>query len=74
MDAPKVAVIGTGRMGGAMTGTLRRAGLDVAVHNRGRARAEEVARATGATVAATAREAAAGADVVIASLSDDAAV
>jgi 3-hydroxyisobutyrate dehydrogenase-like beta-hydroxyacid dehydrogenase len=71
---PKVAVVGAGRMGAAMVGTLRRAGIEVVVFNRTRARAEEVARATGAAVADTAREAAAGAQVVLSSLADDAAV
>ena len=71
---PKVAVVGAGRMGGAMAGTLRRAGLEVVVFNRTRAKAEAVGQATGATVAATAREAAASAPVVLSSLADDAAV
>jgi 3-hydroxyisobutyrate dehydrogenase-like beta-hydroxyacid dehydrogenase len=71
---PKVAVVGAGRMGGAMAGTLRRAGLEVVVFNRTRAKAEAVAEATGAALAATAREAAAGAQVVLSSLADDAAV
>ena len=71
---PTVAVVGAGRMGGAMVGTLRRAGLDVLVFNRSRAKADAVAEATGANVAATAREAAAGAQVVLSSLADDAAV
>jgi 3-hydroxyisobutyrate dehydrogenase-like beta-hydroxyacid dehydrogenase len=75
MDARQtVAVVGTGRMGGAMVGTLRRAGVDVVVSNRTRAKAEAVAAATGARVAATAAEAAAQAGVVISSLADDAAV
>jgi 3-hydroxyisobutyrate dehydrogenase-like beta-hydroxyacid dehydrogenase len=71
---PRVAVVGAGRMGAAMVGTLRRAGLEVLVHNRTRAKAEAAAEAAGATVAATAREAAAGAQVVVSSLADDAAV
>jgi 3-hydroxyisobutyrate dehydrogenase len=71
---PRVAVVGAGRMGAAMVGTLRRAGVDVRVFNRTRARAEAVAQATGATVAGTARDAAAGAQVVVSSLADDAAV
>ena len=75
MDSePRVAVVGAGRMGAAMVGTLRRAGLEVLVHNRTRAKAEAVAEAAGAAVAATAREAAAGAQVVLSSLADDAAV
>jgi 3-hydroxyisobutyrate dehydrogenase-like beta-hydroxyacid dehydrogenase len=71
MAAPTVAVVGTGRMGGAMVGTLRRAGFDVLAFNRTAAKAEAVAAATGATVAGSAAEAAAGAGVVITSLSDD---
>jgi 3-hydroxyisobutyrate dehydrogenase len=66
-------VIGTGTMGGAMVETLRRSGRPVVVFNRTGTRAEKVAAATGATVAPTAREAAAGADVVVVSLADDAA-
>jgi 3-hydroxyisobutyrate dehydrogenase-like beta-hydroxyacid dehydrogenase len=71
MAAPTVAVVGTGRMGGAMVGTLRRSGFDVLAFNRTAAKAEAVAAATGATVAGSAAEAAAGAGVVITSLSDD---
>jgi 3-hydroxyisobutyrate dehydrogenase-like beta-hydroxyacid dehydrogenase len=71
---PRVAVVGAGRMGAAMVGTLRRAGLEVLVFNRTSAKAEAVAEASGAGVAATAREAAAGAQVVLSSLADDAAV
>lgn len=70
----RVAVVGAGRMGGAMVGTLRRAGLDVTVWNRTGAVADEVGARTGATPAATPREAVEGADVVISSLADDAAV
>ena len=65
-----VAVIGTGRMGSAMAVRLRESGTDVVVHNRSRASAER----TGAPVADTAREAAAGADTVFVSLADDKAV
>ena len=71
---PRIAVVGAGRMGAAMVGTLCRAGVEVLVFNRTRPRAEAVAEATGAAVAATAREAAAGAQVVLSSLADDAAV
>jgi 3-hydroxyisobutyrate dehydrogenase-like beta-hydroxyacid dehydrogenase len=73
-ELPTVAVVGAGRMGGAMAGTLRRAGFEVLVHNRTRAKAEAVAAATGARVAGTAAEAAGGAAVVLSSLPDDAAV
>lgn len=68
---PAVAVVGTGRMGGAMVGTLRRAGFEVLAFNRTPAKAEAVAEAAGARVAGSAAEAAAGAGVVITSLSDD---
>jgi 3-hydroxyisobutyrate dehydrogenase/2-hydroxy-3-oxopropionate reductase len=61
-------------MGGAMVGTLCRAGVEVVVFNRTRSKAEAVAEATGAAVAATARQAAEGAQVVLSSLADDAAV
>jgi len=71
---PRVAVVGTGRMGSAMAGTLCRAGVEVVVFNRTRAKADAAAEATGAAVAATAREAAASAQVVVSSLADDAAV
>jgi 3-hydroxyisobutyrate dehydrogenase-like beta-hydroxyacid dehydrogenase len=57
-----------------MVGTLCRAGVEVVVFNRTRAKAEAVGEATGAAVATTAREAAASAQVVLSSLADDAAV
>ncbi|MGH9214476.1 MAG: NAD(P)-dependent oxidoreductase [Acidimicrobiales bacterium] len=69
-----VAVVGVGRMGAAMVGRLRAAGLDVVVHNRTRATAEQVAAQHAASVADTAREAVAGAVVTIVSLADDAAM
>jgi 3-hydroxyisobutyrate dehydrogenase-like beta-hydroxyacid dehydrogenase len=69
-----VAVVGTGRMGTAMTGRLRSGGADVIVYNRTRERAEKAASQTGADVADTAREAASSAGTVIVSLADDVAV
>jgi 3-hydroxyisobutyrate dehydrogenase-like beta-hydroxyacid dehydrogenase len=72
--AVTVAVVGTGRMGAAMVGRLRGAGLDVVVYNRTRATADEVAARHGATVAGTAREAVAAAVVTVVSLADDAAL
>jgi len=69
-----VAILGAGRMGGAMAGTLRRAGFAVTVWNRTRATAEAVAGPIGAQVAATPREAVATVDIVLSSLADDAAV
>ena len=73
-EGGRVALLGVGRMGGAMVGTLRRAGFDVTVWNRTRERAEAVAAPVGARVARTAQEAVASADVVLSSLADDAAV
>lgn len=69
-----VAVVGTGRMGAAMAARLVGAGHDVVLHNRTRARADETAQESGGRVADTAAGAAAAADVVLASLADDAAV
>src|SRR3990172_6415366 len=70
----RVAILGVGRMGGAMAGTLRRAELAVTLWNRPRATAEAVAARVGAEVAGTGREAVTNADVVISSLADDQAV
>lgn len=70
----RVALIGTGRMGSAMVGRLVGAGHQVTVHNRTRAKAEAVAARHGAAVAATPRDAVGGAEVVVVSLADDAAV
>lgn len=61
-------------MGSAMAGRFGGAGFDLVVWNRDRAKAEEAAAATGATVADTAADAAAAADVVVTSLADDAAL
>ena len=69
----KAAVVGTGRMGAAMAARLAQGGVEVTVYNRTRSRAEAVAAGIGATVADTARAAAASAPVVLVSLADDAA-
>ncbi len=69
-----VAVLGLGRMGAAVGGTLARAGFPLVLYNRTRRTAEDVADRLGATVAASPREAVAAADIVISSLADDAAV
>lgn len=75
MSSPfAVAVVGLGRMGAAMTARLRSAGADVVVFNRTPSKAQQVASATGARVAATAAQAAAAAPVVLVSLADDQAV
>jgi 3-hydroxyisobutyrate dehydrogenase-like beta-hydroxyacid dehydrogenase len=70
----RVAVLGTGRMGGAMTATLRRNGFDVAVWNRTASRARAVAEPAGAVALESAVDAVTDADVVLSSLADDAAV
>jgi 3-hydroxyisobutyrate dehydrogenase-like beta-hydroxyacid dehydrogenase len=70
----RVAVLGTGRMGGAMTGTLRRNGFEVTVWNRTTSRAQDVGEVAGAVAVAAAWEAVVDADVVLSSLADDEAV
>jgi 3-hydroxyisobutyrate dehydrogenase-like beta-hydroxyacid dehydrogenase len=67
----KVGFVGLGDMGLAMAENLRRAGHELTVYNRTRARADAL---SGVRVAATPREAAAGAEVVVSMLADDAAV
>lgn len=69
-----VAVLGTGRMGAAMAGTLRRAGHDLILWNRSPAKAEAVGASIGAGFVQTPGEAVGGADVAISSLADDSAV
>ena len=66
---PAVGFIGVGLMGRPMAANLLKVGLDVTVWNRTRARAEELA-SHGARLAATPREAAAAADVLITIVSD----
>ena len=73
-ETTRIAVLGTGRMGGAMAGTLAKAGFDVRIWNRTRSRADQVASVSGASVASTAADAVATAHVVISSLADDDAV
>jgi 3-hydroxyisobutyrate dehydrogenase-like beta-hydroxyacid dehydrogenase len=65
-----VAVVGTGRMGAAMVGRLVGAGHRVVAYNRNRVRAERL----GVDVADTPARAVAGAEAVLVSLADDAAV
>jgi len=69
----KVSLLGTGLMGRGMARSLLRAGHDVRVWNRTRAKAEE-AVGDPTRVAATAAEAARGADVVLSMLADPAAL
>lgn len=65
----KVAFIGMGSMGAPMALNLLKAGHEVTVHNRTRSREEPVA-AEGARRAATPREAALGAEIIITCVSD----
>lgn len=66
----RIAVLGMGQMGRALAGRLLDAGHAVPVWNRTPGRADELLT-RGATECATAGEAAEGADVVMASLTDD---
>lgn len=70
---PPIAFIGLGKMGHAMAANLQRSGYPLVVWNR---TAEKAApfRAAGAVVAETAAAAARGADIVISSMADDAAL
>ena len=68
-QARKVALIGTGLMGFPMSRNLLRAGHHLTVWNRTTERAEPLA-GHGATVAASAAKAVAGAEFVITMLSD----
>jgi 3-hydroxyisobutyrate dehydrogenase-like beta-hydroxyacid dehydrogenase len=79
-DAPRVAVLGIGRMGAAMTQRLRHRGFPVTVYNRSAGPAREVADRVGASVAPTPAAATAwagggdgdsGPGVVLVSLADD---
>ena len=67
-------MIGTGRMGAAMAGTIHRAGFDTVLWNRDASKAERVGGRLGVPVATTAAEAVTEVDVVLTSLADDAAV
>ena len=72
MSKPRVAFLGLGVMGGGMARRLLGAGIPLTVFNRDRAKAEALT-SVGARVAATAREAAASADVVLCMVADDVA-
>ena len=60
-----IAVIGTGNVGGALGTAAVKAGYEVVFAGQDAAKAREVAEAAGATAAATPREAAAGADIIV---------
>ncbi|MFB4262826.1 NAD(P)-dependent oxidoreductase [Nonomuraea sp. GTA35] len=68
-----IAVLGLGGMGAGMACALLDAGASVTVYNRSPDKAVPVGKA-GATVAASAAEAVSGAEVVLLSLADEAAV
>ena len=70
MNPPRVAFLGLGIMGSNMARRLIGAGFALTVYNRSRTKAEAL---TGARAAATPRETAANADVVISMVADDVA-
>jgi 3-hydroxyisobutyrate dehydrogenase-like beta-hydroxyacid dehydrogenase len=70
-DRPRVAVVGTGRMGAAMAHRLADEGYTPLLYNRTPARAAELAGEIGGRAVATPAEAAADADVVITMVADD---
>jgi 3-hydroxyisobutyrate dehydrogenase/2-hydroxy-3-oxopropionate reductase len=70
----RIAVVGTGRMGSAMARAMARGGAELTLYNRTEAAARALADELGASVAATPREAAAGADIAITMLADGPAV
>ena len=67
----RVSVLGLGAMGSRMATAIARAGHDVTVWNRTSAVAEELATLEGIDAAADVADAVAGADVVLAMLTDD---
>lgn len=69
----RVGFAGLGRMGAPMASNLAAAGIPLAVWNRDRGKAEQVAGATGATVCPTPRALASETDVVVTMLADDVA-
>ena len=70
---PRLGFIGLGGMGGRMARRLLAAGYDLTVHDRARERARPLEQG-GAKFAPTSKQVAAAADVVLSSLTDDAAV
>ena len=67
----KIAFLGMGVMGYPMAGHLKTAGHDVTVYNRTASKAEAWAAEHGGSMAATPREAAQGADFVMACVGND---
>ena len=70
---PRLGFIGLGGMGGRMARRLLAAGYDLTVHDRARERARPLEQG-GAKFVPTSKQVAAAADVVLSSLTDDAAV
>jgi 3-hydroxyisobutyrate dehydrogenase len=68
----KVALIGLGVMGSGMAANWLKKGFGLSIYNRTRGKADAFAK-DGARVAASPREAAEGADVIVAMVADDAA-
>ncbi|ABE35249.1 3-hydroxyacyl-CoA dehydrogenase, NAD binding domain protein [Paraburkholderia xenovorans LB400] len=67
----RVAFLGLGVMGYPMAGHLAKAGLDVTVYNRTASKAQQWVAEYGGRAAATPREAADGADLVLACVGND---
>ena len=67
----RISFIGTGVMGGPMAGHLARAGHDLTVYNRTRAKADAWVAAHGGAAAVTPAEAARDADVVLTCVGND---
>jgi 2-hydroxy-3-oxopropionate reductase len=67
MAQPKIGFIGLGIMGKPMARNLMKAGYSLVLHNRSRAKVDELAK-EGATAASSAKEVAAAVDVIIAML------
>lgn len=74
LDGQTIAVIGLGSMGRGMAQRLGDAGASLRLYNRTRRRGEELLSLLDVTVAGSPREAANGADVVLVSVADDAAL
>ena len=68
----RIALLGTGTMGSGMAETWLKKGFAVTAYNRTRAKADALA-ASGAQVAATPRDAAAGAELIVAMVADQTA-
>jgi len=70
ISEPAVAVIGLGRMGSGVARNIQKAGFRLIVYNRTRDKTKSFV-SSGAVAAATPKEAAAAADIVVTSLIDD---